>query len=97
MPRVIFTANAMQGIERCRKFLTTKNQLAARRAAKTIFDTIELLEKQPEIGRPFQDTLDIRELMIEFGATGYIALYRYDAIKANVYVLSFRHQKEENY
>jgi len=36
-----------------------------------------------------------RELLIDFGDTGYIALYRYEA--DIVTVLSVRHQKEAGY
>lgn len=35
--------------------------------------------------------------MIAFGDSGYIALYRYQPIDDAVYILAFRHQKEEGY
>ena len=37
---------------------------------------------------------ELRELLIDFGDSGYAALYRYDPTKDAVYVLAFRHQKE---
>jgi len=52
------------------------------------------LEENPEVGRPFPDLPQLRELIIEFGDSGYVALYRYERIDDTAYVLAFRHQKE---
>ena len=97
MSRVILTEAAALGLERCRKFLIGKNPLAAKRAASVIMQQFTRLETNPELGRPFDDELTLRELVIEFGGAGYIALYRYDAQRDCVYVLAFRHQKEAGY
>jgi plasmid stabilization system protein ParE len=37
---------------------------------------------------------DIRELVISFGQTGYIALYRFVVPQDEVRVLAIRHQRE---
>ena len=97
MPRVIVTENAAQGLERCRLFLAEKNPQAARRAAQAIGRQFMLLETNPGIGRPLADHPALRELIIGFGDTGYIALYRHDVELDAVYVLAFRHQKEAGY
>lgn len=97
MPRVIITENAAQGLERCRRFLAEKNPQAARRAAEAIGRQFMLLETNPGIGRPLADHPALRELIIGFGDTGYIALYRHDVELDAVYVLAFRHQKEAGY
>ena len=97
MPRVIITAGAAQGLERCRLFLAEKNPLAARRAGQAIVRTFEFLESDPELGRPFDDAPELRELVIEFGDAGYVALYRYSVETNTVYVLAFRHQKQAGY
>ncbi len=39
----------------------------------------------------------IRELSIPFGASGYVALYHYEAPEEAVYILAFRHQREAGY
>src|SRR5271168_3589619 len=39
----------------------------------------------------------LRELVIGFGDSGYVALYRHDSTADVVYVLAFRHQKEAGY
>lgn len=94
MPRVIITKGAVQGLERCRLFLTRKNPQAAMRAGQAIERQFEVLETEPEIGRPFDDLPEMRELIIPFGDSGYVALYHFDAKANSVFVLAFRHQKE---
>jgi plasmid stabilization system protein ParE len=51
------------------------------------------LEESPEVGRPFPDLPELRELIIEFGGSGYVALYRYERADDPAYVLAIRHQK----
>ena len=97
MPRVIVAAGAGQGLERCRRFLATKNPQASRRAGQAIERHFALLEQSPEIGRPFAELPELRQLIIAFGDSGYVALYRHDPAAETVYVLAFRHQKEAGY
>ena len=94
VPRVIITKHAARGLERCRRFLAGKNPRAARRAAQAIGRQFTLLETNPDIGRLLTDHAVLRELIIRFGDSGYIALYRYELELDVVYVLAFRHQKE---
>lgn len=97
MPRVIVTEGAAQGLERCRRFLAAKAPQAAFRAAQAIDRQFLLLETSPDIGRPFPDLPELRELVIDFGDSGYLALYRHELALDTVYVLAFRHQKEAHY
>lgn len=97
MPRLIVTEVAAQGLERCRKFLADKDRLVARRAALAIERQFARLEDSPEVGRPFPDMPGLRELIIEFGDSGYVALYRYERSDDTAYILAFRHQKEAGY
>jgi plasmid stabilization system protein ParE len=97
VPRVIITEVAALGLERCRQFLAEKNSLAAFRAGQTIASAFEFLEFNPELGRPLNDDPMLRELVIEFGDSGYVGLYRYNLESDTVYILAFRHQKEAGY
>jgi plasmid stabilization system protein ParE len=97
MPRVIVTEGAILGLQRCQKFLEEKNPLAMARAAQVIEQHFARLETEPEIGRPFDDLPEMRELIIPFGDSGYVALYRFEANADTVYLLAFRHQKEAGY
>lgn len=97
MTRVIVTAGAGLGLERCREFLTTKNKTVAIRAGQAIEQQFALLETSPDIGRPYAAFPTLRELVIDFGDSGYVAFYRYEVTENIVYVLAFRHQKEAGY
>src|SRR5271170_6359324 len=97
MPRIVVTEGAARGLERCRRALTTKSPQAAQRAAQAITRQFVLLESTPDLGRPFPDVPELRELLIEFGDSGYVALYRHELAADAVIVLAFRHQKEAGY
>lgn len=97
MPQIIITQQAAIGLTRCREFLIHKNPLVAIRAGHVLEYHFEQLENNPEMGRPFVEHPILRELMIEFGDSGYVALYRYDKMEDRVYILAFRHQKEAGY
>lgn len=97
MPRVIITQGAANGLERCRLFLVEKNPQAARRAGQAIERQFTLLETNPDIGRPLDDLPELRELIVAFGESGYVALYRHELESDTAYALAFRHQKEAGY
>ena len=97
MPYVIVTEGAALGLERCRQFLAAKAPEAAKRAGQAIERQFLLLEAVPDIGRPFPEMPELRELVITFGDSGYVALYRHEAADDVVFVLAFRHQKEAGY
>ncbi|PIV32150.1 MAG: plasmid stabilization protein [Lysobacterales bacterium CG02_land_8_20_14_3_00_62_12] len=95
MPQVKFAAGALRDIQRLREFLRPQNPAAAKRAADAIIKATRLLLQQPLIGRLVAEhSPEQRELVIEFGDHGYIALYAYSADV--VTVLSVRHQRERS-
>ena len=91
MPRVVVTAGAGRGLERCRRFLAGKNRSASVRAGQAIERQFTLLETLPNIGRPVPDQAELRELIISFGDSGYVQA------EDTVYILAFRHQREAGY
>lgn len=96
MPQVKFAPSALSDLERLRDFLRSKNPAAAKRAATAIKKAIRRLEQHPQMGRPADDMdAEYRELIIDFGDSGYIALYRFEGDL--VTVLALRHQKESGY
>lgn len=96
MPRVIYSQSALRDLRRLREFLQSKNPLAARRAGKAIIQATEALADQPQIGRPVEGMEpEYREWPVNFGDSGYLALYRYDGHV--VTVVALRHQKETGY
>ena len=84
-------------MERCRQFLATKAPEAAKRAGQAIERQFLLLEAAPDIGRPFPEMPELRELVIPFGDSVYVVLYRHESADDVVNVLAFRHQKEAGY
>lgn len=62
---------------------------------ESIIKAIEVLERNPLIGRPVR--ADLRELVIGQRTRGYVALYRYVAAIDTVFVLAIRDQKEAGY
>jgi len=87
----------VQGLERCRRFLAEKNPHASRRAGQIIVEHLSILEHNPDIGRPLDELPDLREMVIPFGDSGYVGLYRFEPESDIVYLLAFRHQKEAGY
>lgn len=65
---------------------------AALDAVAMIQSAIEHLTAHPLLGRRVEG--DIRELVISYGKTGYIALYRFVVPRDEARVLALRHQRE---
>ncbi|QNM96144.1 type II toxin-antitoxin system RelE/ParE family toxin [Chitinimonas koreensis] len=96
MPRLIWSPQALHDVQRLYRFLAANNADAARRAVKAIRDGVKLLASQPGVGRPAEEMEpEYREWLIDFGDSGYIALYRYDGKTA--LILAVRHQREAGY
>lgn len=98
MPQVRFAPAALRDLELLRGLLRPKNPAAARRAGETIIKAVQVLRQQPMVGRPVEDLPpEYREWVIDFGASGYVALYRYAGEGDVVTVLALRHQREAGY
>ena len=83
---------ARSDIERVREFLGLSNPEAAKRALQAIFAALQRLEELPNLGRPTEDPA-IRQLVIPFGARGYVARYTVRG-KGNILVLRLWHGRE---
>jgi len=96
VPRLIWTPPALADVQRLYRFLAPKDEAATRHAIKAIRAGVKILAHQPEVGRPVEDMdPEFREWPIDFGSSGYIALYRFDGETAAI--LAVRHQKEAGY
>ena len=93
MPRLIWSAAAIQDLARLRAFLDPKSPDAARRAVAAIRQGVKILADHPEIGRTIEDLpVGFREWSIMFGSGSYIARYRIEA--RQVVILTVRHGRE---
>jgi plasmid stabilization system protein ParE len=96
MPLLTWTQPALRDLRRLHDFLAFKNPAAAMRAANTIREQLNSLEKHPQIGRLIDNfPPEYRELIIEFGQGAYVARYRFNA--EWVIVLAVRHGREVGY
>jgi len=96
MPRLIWSPAALLDVQRLYRFLATKNIDAAKHAVKAIREGVKIINAQPGAGRPAEGMEpEYREWLIDFGDSGYIALYRCDAQTA--VIVAVRHQKEAGY
>jgi plasmid stabilization system protein ParE len=92
---IVYSTRAVDQIERALAKLMDVNPVAADAAKIAIRSAIETLASHPLVGRRIQG--DVRELVISYGASGYIALYRFAVRQGQVQVLALRHQREIGY
>jgi toxin ParE1/3/4 len=93
--RVILSPRVREDFDRIFEFLFEHAPEFAAVRIQSIIDAIDILQSSPMIGRPV--ALGQRELVISSGASGYLALYRYDPVKDEVRVLAVRSQRELGY
>lgn len=95
MAEVVYSRHAFADLERLADFLIKDAPQAAVTAVEVIRDGIEILERHPFVGRSCEEGL--RELLISYGKSGYVALYSYEQRQDVVLVLAIRHQREAGY
>ena len=95
MARVIYSDEALADFERIIEFLLKTSPEAAIQTLMIIRSAVLILEGHPLIGRRIDH--HIRELVISHRATGYLALYRFDAAFDVIRILRIRHQREAGY
>lgn len=95
MSRVELAPEVGDDFDRILDHLFQHEATDARSCVEDIMRAIDVLERNPLIGRPAR--ADLRELVIGRRARGYIALYRYVAELDTVFVLAIRGQREAGY
>ena len=94
---VRFTEEAANDLQRLYAFAVENDPAAAVRALDAIDKAWEILEQFPFSCRRAEDANPfIRELVIQFGASGYVALFEIENNEV-VTVLAVRHQLEDDY
>lgn len=95
---VRFTAEAQQDVKRLYEFILERDDSGydtGQRALNAIKTGIDSLKHNPFSCRK-TNTPFLRELVISFGATGYVALFEIEN-NQTVTILAIRHQREEDY
>lgn len=95
MARIELAPNVADDFDRILEHLLEHEVADARARIEDIMRAIDVLERNPLIGRAVR--FGLRELVIGRRARGYVALYRYVAALDTVFVLAIRGQKEAGY
>jgi plasmid stabilization system protein ParE len=96
---VRFTPEAEDDLVRLYEFILERDDqdwALAEQALEAIRFAILSLEVSPFSYRKAEDSPFLRELIIPFGASGYVALFEIDNSQT-VTVLAVRHQREDDY
>ena len=100
--RVRFTEEAESDLIRLYEFVLARNESdwsVAERALSAIRNAVRGLELSPFSFRKaiaIPDNPFLREVVIPFGASGYVALFEIDT-EETVTILAIRHQREDDY
>ena len=98
--RVHFTEEAESDLVRLYEFVLARDAAdwaLAERALEAIRNAIRSLKLTPfSFRKATQNNSFLREIIIPFGASGYVALYEIDP-EETVTILAERHQREDDY
>jgi plasmid stabilization system protein ParE len=98
--RVRLAPEALEDLERLQDFLLERSDgdwALAERALEAIRAGIALLQASPfSCRKAVPDNTFLRELLIAFGTSGYVALFEIEDAHT-VTVLAVRHQREDDY
>jgi toxin ParE1/3/4 len=90
---ILLSPDVVEDIERLQGFLEQNNPDAARRALTSIWSAIERLQEFPDLGMSTEDG-DIRQIVVRFGASGYIVRYAVLREDGNILVTRIWHGRE---
>ena len=98
--RVRFTEEAENDLVKLYEFALTRDDAdwsVAEQALEAIRNAICCLELTPfSFRKATPDSPFLREMVIPFGASGYVALFEIDT-EETVTILALRHQREDDY
>ena len=94
---VRFTTEAKNDLVRLYDFLLEKDLNVAEQAIDAIYRAVKFLRHFPlSCRKATPETPWLRELLISFGNSGYVALFEIDN-QQTITILAFRHQHEDDY
>ena len=80
-------------MDRLYAFIELYSQATASLAISTLLNATKTLAKFPEQGRLWHREMNLRELFIKFGTSGYVIRYQY--IDDQVFILRVWHARED--
>jgi plasmid stabilization system protein ParE len=90
---ILLSPDAVEDVERLRSFLDQNNPNAAHLALTSIWTAMDRLSEFPDLGMPTADA-GIRQLVVRFGASGYIIRYAALAEEGNILITRIWHGRE---
>lgn len=97
MPRVSFSVDSLDDLDRLREFLEGKSPEAWSKAKTAIITEIRSLTTRAGIHKPVPDRLHQHDMQVKFGSRGYIVRYHYERGDDLVVVLRMKHQREDGF
>lgn len=98
--RVRFTEEAENDLVRLYEFVLARNEAdwaSAERALEAIRNGLRSLASSPfSFRKAMTNNPFLREIVIPFGASGYVALYEIEP-EETITILAVRHQREDDY
>ena len=94
---IVFVEDALDDLDKILEFNFQVDTAAALDHIEKIRSAALMLDVHPEIGRRIRGHSSLRELVISYGRSGYVALYEYSAAESLVRVVAVRHQHEAGY
>lgn len=95
MAQVVLAEEAERDLDRITRFLLDSEPGTAPQVVEGILEALYTLVRHPLIGRRVVGA--VRELVISRGASGYVALYRYEPVRETIRILRVRHQRESGF
>jgi plasmid stabilization system protein ParE len=96
MPRITYSRIALLDLVRLHKFLQLKDEETAKRAVQEIRKAIKSLKVHPDRFRPVLDKIHHREIVIDFGSSGYITRF-YKKSDEEIIIIAIKHQLENDF
>lgn len=93
----VFAEEALADLERIFEFNFARDAATAADHTEKVRSAVLLLGEHPEIGRPLGAGSSLRELVISYGKSGYIALYEHSPAEKLIRIGAVRRQREAGY
>ncbi len=96
MPQIIYTDKSRNDLQRLADFISNVAPHVKDKMIDNLLGGISQLTANPRLGKPSDRAL-FRELIIPFGHSAYVVLYRYDEKNDIVIITRIRHGRENGF
>lgn len=94
---IVFADEAFVDLEQIFDFNYERDPATALAHIEAVRSAVLILETHPRIGRPTGAGSALKELVISYGESGYVALYEHAPAEDLVRIVAIRHQREAGY